>query len=314
MKVLLIDRNHEDLHHGLLDLGMHVLEVYEMSKEEVMKQMLGVEGIIIRSRFPIEKEFLDAAPDLKFIGRVGAGMENIDLDHAAALGIACFSAPEGNRNAVGEHALGMLLSLLNHLNRADLEVRSGIWKREENRGLELDGRVVGIIGFGNMGLAFARKLRGFDVEILAYDKYKKGYGDKWVREVSLEELQDRAEVLSLHVPIAPDTHYLLNEAFVDRMRNPFYLINTARGEVVKTSALVSGMMDGKILGACLDVLEYEKKSFENLFTEKMPEDFQYLIDSDRVILSPHIAGWTHESNKKLADTLVRKIGEWKHTI
>jgi D-3-phosphoglycerate dehydrogenase len=310
MKVLLLDRNHDALRTGLLELGMEVHEAYEMSKEEVMRSMKGVDGIIIRSRFPIDKTFLDASPDLKFIGRVGAGMENIDLEYAEKCGVNCFSAPEGNRNAVGEHALGMLLSLLNNLNRADAEVRRGIWKREANRGLELDGRVVGVIGLGNMGSAFARKLRGFDVEVLAYDKYKKDYGDKWVRAVSLEEIQNRADVVSFHVPIAEDTRYYLDEVFIECMKHPFYLINTARGEVVKTSALVEGMRSGKILGACLDVLEYEKKSFEQLFSKEMPEDFHYLINSDRVILSPHIAGWTQESNKELAYTLVRKIGAW----
>ncbi len=313
MKVVVLDRCHENLIIGLKALGFQCLEIYEASKEEVMAQMNDVVGIVLRSRFPIDKSFMNSSPQLRFIGRVGAGMENIDLDYAASKDIQCFRAPEGNRNAVAEHALGMILSLFNNLNRADQEVRSGLWHREENRGVELDGKCVGIIGFGYMGEAFAKKLKGFDVEVIAYDKYKEDCGTEEVRAVSLEELQDRADVVSFHVPIQEDTHYYLNSEFIARMKKDFYLINTARGEVVETAALVDGLESGKILGACLDVLEYEKKSFENLYEEQIPEPLSYLIDSDRVVLSSHIAGWTQESKRKMAEAIVHKVGAWMRT-
>jgi D-3-phosphoglycerate dehydrogenase len=264
------------------------------------------DGIVIRSRFTIDKHFLDKASNLKFIGRVGAGLENIDCDYAASKGVHLISAPEGNRNAVGEHALGMLLSLFNKLNKADAEVRNGKWLREENRGIELDGKTVGLIGYGNMGKSFAKKLRGFDVQVLCYD-IKPNVGDENCKQVSLEEIQQKADVLSLHTPQTHLTTNMIDADFIKQFQKPFWLINTARGKSVVTKDLVEALKTNQVLGAGLDVLEYEKASFENLFTTNMPEAFDYLIHAENVILSPHVAGWTVESKQKLAQTIVNKI-------
>ncbi len=309
MKVLLLDTNHPLLLKGLENLGCNCDEDYTSSKEQIEKKINQYDGIIIRSRFSIDRTFLNKATRLKFIGRVGAGLENIDTDYAKAKGIHLIAAPEGNRNAVGEHALGMLLSLFNKLNKADKEVRTGKWLREDNRGLELDGKTIGLIGYGNMGKAFAKKLRGFDVEVLCYD-IKANMGDKNCKQVPLEELQLKADVLSLHTPQTTLTTQMVNTNFINGFAKPFWLINTARGKSVVTKDLVEALKTEKILGAGLDVLEYEKLSFENLFAKNnLPEAFQYLIKSDKVILTPHVAGWTIESNQKLAQTIVNKIKE-----
>ncbi len=306
MNILHLDTNHPLLLNQLQELGFTNDEDYSSSKSEIENKIHGYDGIVLRSRFSIDKQFLDKATNLKFIGRVGAGLENIDCDYAAQKGIYLISAPEGNRNAVGEHSLGMLLSLFNKLNKADSEVRNGKWLREENRGIELDGKTVGLIGYGNMGKSFAKKLRGFDVDVLCYD-IKPNVGDANCTQVSLEELQQKATVLSLHTPETAVTTNMVNEHFINQFNNPFWLINTARGKSVVTKDLVSALKNGKIVGAGLDVLEYEKKSFENLFTTKMPKAFQYLINSENVLLSPHVAGWTIESKQKLAQTIVDKI-------
>ena len=306
MRVLHLDSNHELLINQLNNLGFENHEDYTSSKENIEAKIASYDGIIIRSRFAIDKQFIDAATNLKFIGRVGAGLENIDCDYAVVKGISLFSAPEGNRNAVGEHALGMLLSLFNKLNKANKEVRQGQWNREDNRGIELDGKTIGLIGYGNMGKAFAKKLRGFDVEVLCYD-IEEGVGDVNCRQVSLQELQEKADVLSLHTPQTELTINMVNAAFIDAFEKPFWLINTARGKSVVTKDLVTALKVGKIKGAGLDVLEYEKSSFESLFTSELPEAFKYLIESDHVILSPHVAGWTLESKVKLAQTIVDKI-------
>ena len=308
MKILHVDRNHPLMLEQLQAYGFQNDEDYNSAKSEIEDKISNYDGLIIRSRFTIDQTFLDAATNLKFIGRLGAGLENIDTVYAEKKGIQLFSAPEGNRNAVGEHALGMLLSLFNHLRRADQEVRKGIWKREENRGLELEGKTVGIIGFGNMGKAFAKKLRGFDCEVIFYD-LKENIGNQDARQVSLEELQENAEVLSLHTPLTSLTKNMINSDFINQFKNPFWLINTARGKSVVTKDLVSALKSGSILGAGLDVLEYEKSSFENLFSDEhaLPEAFQYLIEADNVLLSPHIAGWTIESKEKLAQVIVDKI-------
>ena len=307
MKILHLDTNHPLLINQLNDLGFTNHENYSDSKEDIQKIIQEYDGFIIRSRFSINRDFIDSAKNLKFIGRVGAGLENIDCDYAQEKGITLIAAPEGNRNAVGEHSLAMLLSLFNKLNKADREVREGQWLREENRGLELDGKTVGLIGYGNMGKAFAKKLRGFDVQVLCYD-LKPNVGDNNANQVSLEELQEKADVLSLHTPETDLTVGMVNQAFINAFKKDFWLINTARGKSVDTSALVSALKTGKILGAGLDVLEYEKASFENLFSDgNMPEAFQYLIQSENVLLSPHVAGWTIESKEKLAQTIVDKI-------
>ena len=313
MKILHLDTNHDLLINQLNNLGFINHEDYTSSKVEVEAKIKDYDGIVLRSRFAIDRQFLDAATHLKFIGRVGAGLENIDCDYAESKGICLISAPEGNRNAVGEHALGMLLSLFNKLNKADAEVRSGKWLREANRGIELDGKTVGLIGYGNMGKAFAKKLRGFDVEVLCYD-IKEDVGDAIAKQVRLKEFQEKVDVVSLHTPQTPLTLNMVNTKFINQFKKSFWLINTARGKSVVTQDLVSALKSGKILGAGLDVLEYEKASFENLFksdvtssTVKIPEAFQYLIDSHNVLLSPHVAGWTAESKEKLAQTIVDKI-------
>ncbi len=306
MKILHLDTNHKLLLNQLNDLDFENHEDYTSNKEEIEAKISNYDGLVIRSRFTIDKQFLDAATNLKFIGRVGAGLENIDCDYAEKKGVYLISAPEGNRNAVGEHTLGMLLSLFNKLNKADREVREGKWLREDNRGIELDGRTVGLIGYGNMGKAFAKKLKGFDVEVLCYD-IKANVGDENAAQVSLKEFQERVDVVSLHTPQTPLTLNMVNSEFIKEFKKPFWLLNTARGKSVVTADLVEALKSGKVLGAGLDVLEYEKKSFESLFSQDMPEAFQFLIQAENVILSPHVAGWTVESKLKLAQTIVDKI-------
>jgi D-3-phosphoglycerate dehydrogenase / 2-oxoglutarate reductase len=263
-------------------------------------------GIIIRSGITLDRNLLAKARKLKFIGRLGAGLENIDVAYAESRGIRCLNSPEGNRDAVGEHTLGMLLALMNRLLIADREVRQGIWRREENRGAEIKGKTVAIIGYGNMGSAFAQRLRGFECRIIAYDKYKTGFSNDWVEEVPMEEVIAEADILSLHVPLNEETRYLACAEYFSRFKKPFILINTSRGSVVNTRDLMTALQAGKITGAALDVIEYEESSFEAINTSQSPEPFEYLKHSDRAILSPHIAGWTHESKIKLAEVLVEK--------
>lgn len=309
MKILHLDTNHPLLIKQLNELGFQNHQEYTALKKDIETIISNYDGIIIRSRFTIDKTFLDAAKNLKFIGRVGAGLENIDCDYAEKKGVILISAPEGNSNAVGEHTLALLLSLFNKLNKADSEIREGKWLREDNRGLELDGKTVGIIGYGNMGKAFAKKLRGFDVDVLCYD-IKANVGDKNAKQVSLATFQEQADVVSLHTPQTELTKKMVNSKFIQAFNKPFWLLNTARGKSVVTNDLVSALKTGKILGAGLDVLEYEKASFENLFKnndENMPEAFRYLIQAQNVILTPHVAGWTVESKEKLAQTIVDKI-------
>ena len=318
MKVLHIDTNHPLLIQQLNDLGFENDEDYTSSKTEIENKIHLYDGLIIRSRFSIDQSFLEKAINLKFIGRLGAGLENIDTRYAKEQDIFLAAAPEGNRNAVGEHTLGMLLSLFNKLNKAEKEVRSGQWDREGNRGVELDGKTVGIVGYGKMGKAFAKKLRGFDVEVICYDILG-GVCDENARQVGILELQQKTDVLSLHVPQTESTIGMINEAFINAFKKPFWLFNTARGKCVVTKDLVVALKSGKILGAGLDVLEYEKSSFESMFIphetsntgekqeNKMPEAFQYLVESDKVLLTPHVAGWTIESKEKLAQTVVNKI-------
>ncbi|MBW2961937.1 2-hydroxyacid dehydrogenase [Mesonia aestuariivivens] len=308
MKVLHLDKNHPLILEQLQELGFANDEDYTSSKEEILAKINNYEGLIIRSRFKLDVAFLSAAKNLKFIGRLGAGLENIDVDFALAQGIKLFSAPEGNRNAVGEHALGMLLSLFNKLNKADQEVRNGQWLREENRGVELEGKTVGIIGYGNMGKSFAKKLQGFEVEVLCYD-IKENVGDQFAKQVSLEKFQQKVEVVSLHTPLTALTKNMIDANFITAFQHNFWFINTGRGQSVVTLDLVNALKTGKVLGAGLDVLEYEKTSFENLFTSatQMSAAFQYLIEAENVLLSPHVAGWTVESKRKLAQVIVDKI-------
>jgi D-3-phosphoglycerate dehydrogenase len=309
MKVLFIDTVHEILQQRLKQKGIQCIDGSNLSFEECKNTLFDIDGIVIRSRFKMDENLLSAAPQLKFIARSGAGMENIDESYCIKRNITLFNAPEGNRTAVGEHALAMILALFNNLKKGDSEVRSGIWDREGNRGIELTGKIVGIIGFGNNGSAFAKILRGFDCTILAYDKYNSGFGDEFVTEASLEEIYNQAEIISFHIPQNEETIFWANDTFFNTVENPFYLINLSRGKIVKTNSLVKAIETGKVKGAVLDVLEFESSSFETIFESGIPEDFQYLINSNKVLLSPHVGGWTQESYFKLSNVLADKIQE-----
>lgn len=304
MKILQLDKNHPLISEQLTAKGFVVEEDHSSTYDEVLGKIIDYQGIIIRSRIPLDKNFLTKASHLKFIARVGAGMENIDIETAENLGIKLINSPEGNRDSVAEHVVGMLLILMNRLFIASNEVKNGIWKREENRGDELLGKTFGIIGYGNMGKATAKRLSGFGVEVIFHDILP-NLSDEFATQVSLEELQKRADILSLHIPLTSETHYLVDEEFISKMDKNFYFINTARGKNLKTKALVEAIESGKVLGACLDVLEYEKSSFENLEIEN--QDLKYLLDSEKVIVTPHIGGWTHQSKEKLAQVIVDKI-------
>lgn len=304
MKILQLDNNHPLISEQLTAKGFVVEEDHISTYGEVLEKIQDYEGIIIRSRIPLDKNFLTKASHLKFIARVGAGMENIDIETAEKLNIKLINSPEGNRDSVAEHVVGMLLILMNRLFIASNEVKNGIWKREENRGDELLGKTFGIIGYGNMGKATAKRLSGFGVEVIFHDILP-NLSDEFATQVSLDELQKRADILSLHIPLTNETNYLIDENFISKMEKNFYLVNTARGKNLKTKALVEAIEAGKVLGACLDVLEYEKSSFENLEVEN--QDLQFLLDSEKVILTPHIGGWTHQSKIKLAQVIVDKI-------
>ena len=307
MKILHLDTNHPLLIEKLNEAGFTNDENYKDSKDEIEKLIADYDGIVIRSRFNIDKQFLDATKNLKFIARVGAGLESIDIDYAEKKGVVLIAAPEGNRNAVGEHCLGMLLSLFNKLNKADREVKNGLWNREANRGLEVDGKTVGIIGYGNMGKAFAKKLKGFNCTVICYD-IKEDVGDANATQVSLKTLQEMADVVSIHTPWTPLTDKMIDTEFIEGFTKPFWLLNTARGKSVVTADLVTALHNEKILGAGLDVLEFEKLSFEKLYdSNQIPQVLQELLEMDNVILSPHIAGWTVESKEKLAQVIVDKI-------
>ena len=305
-KILHLDSNHDLLWNQLEETGFQNFKDFTSTKEEIENKIQDFHGVVIRSRFKIDKTFIDKAINLKFIARVGAGLESIDCDCAMSKNIALIAAPEGNRNAVGEHALGMLLSIMNNFNKADQEVRAGHWNRESNRGVELDGKTIGLIGYGNMGKSLAKKLRGFDVTVLCYDILN-NVGDQNAQQVSLAELQQKSDVVSLHTPWTLETDKMFDTEFINSFAKPFWFINTARGKSVVTDDLVVALQSKKILGAGLDVLEYEKLSFENLFETKKPVALDYLFQCENVLLTPHIAGWTIESKEKLAQVIVDKI-------
>jgi len=304
MKILLLDKNHPLITEQLSEKGFVLEEDFSSSYEQVLEKIHLYEGIIIRSRIPLDAHFLEKAKNLKFIARVGAGMENIDTAKAQELGIKLINSPEGNKDAVAEHVIGTLLVLMNRLFISSNEVKKGIWLREENRGEEILGKTFGIIGYGNMGKAVAKRLSGFGCKTIFYD-IKPNLSDEFATQVSLQELQENADILSLHTPLTEDTLYMIDEEFISKMKKNFYFINTARGKNLKTSALVNALKSDKVKGACLDVLEYEKTSFENL--EMKNEDLEYLLNSEKAIITPHIAGWTHESKIKLAQVIVDKI-------
>jgi D-3-phosphoglycerate dehydrogenase / 2-oxoglutarate reductase len=307
--VLFIDTVHPVMQELLTGKGFECTDASAWSREEVYAGMQSACGLVIRSRFLLNKEFLDRKHTLRFIARAGSGMENIDVPFATSQGIACLSAPEANKDAVAEQALGMLIMLMNRLAIADREVRKGTWKRDENRGWEINGNTVAIIGFGNNGSAFADILSGFGVNIIAHDPFVKIDPLKYphVKQVDMETVFETADIISYHIPLNPSTTYLINEHYLNSFQKPVWLVNTSRGKILNTAALVAALENGKVRGAALDVLEYESTSFENIDSENLPEPFRYLINSEKTVLSPHIAGWTHESHEKISRSLAHKI-------
>ena len=296
-RILIADRTHEVLEDKLREAGFVVSVEPDHDYESLVAAAQGCVGLVVRSKVIIDSKFIDRVPSLSCIGRVGAGMETIDVEYAESKGISCHNSPEGNRDAVGEHAVGLLLALLDNIARADAEVRQGLWRREANRGLELGSLTVGIIGYGNMGQSFAKRLSGFGCRVVIYDKYK---------EIgTLEEVQREADVVSFHVPLTDETHHYLDAGFIEAMAKPFFVVNTARGAVVDTEALVQGMENGKVRGAALDVLEYENMQADGL--GDVPVSMQYLMQSPLTVLTPHVAGWTVESKYKLAAVLADKM-------
>ena len=311
MRILQLDQNHPLITEQLSAKGFLMDEDTTSTYQEVLEKIADYDGIIIRSRIPIDQNFIEHAKNLKFIARVGAGMENIDVNFAAKYNIKLISSPEGNRDSVAEHVVGMLLVLMHRLFIASSEVKNSIWNREENRGDELLGKTFGIIGYGNMGQAVAKRLSGFGVKVIFHDILS-DLSDEFATQVSLETLKKEADILSLHLPSTKETRYLIDRKFISEMEKDFYFINTARGNHVKTADLVEAIRSGKVKGTCLDVLEYEKASFENLETEN--QDLQFLLQSEKVIVTPHIAGWTHQSKEKLAQVIVDKIlAEFPHS-
>ena len=306
--ILHVDENHPLLIKGLKDMGFENVIEYNTPLEKLIPNLNLYQGLVIRSRFPIDKKFLDLATNLKFIARVGAGLENIDISYAEHKNISLIAAPEGNRNAVGEHALGMLLGIMNKLRMGHQNISKGLWLRELHRGYEIEGKTLGIIGYGNTGKSFAKKLTGFnDVEILCYD-IKPNLGDKIAKQVSINELQSKAQIISLHVPETDQTIGMIDKNFISKMKHPFWLINTARGKAVVTKDLVDAIKSKKIIGAGLDVLDYESSSFNSVFnSDKELNSLKFLIEAEQVILSPHVGGWTVESHQKLAKTILNKI-------
>ena len=306
MNVLFIDTVHALLQEKLEANGFTCIDGSKMDRQAVENALGNIDGIVIRSRFTMDETILKFAPQLKFIARSGAGMENIDEAYCSARNIVLFNAPEGNRTAVGEQALGMLLSLFNHLVRGNEEVRKGIWDREGNRGIELTGKTVGIIGYGNNGSAFAKVLHGFDCTVLAYDKYKTGFGNAFVTESSLEAIFEQADVVSFHIPQNEETLFMGNAEFFQAFQKSIYLLNLSRGKIVRIADLLQAIENGKVLGAGLDVLEFESKSFEQFEAANNPT-IEALFASNKVLLSPHVGGWTKESYVKLSAVLADKI-------
>ena len=302
-KILHLDENHELLKNELEKLGFKNYFDLISTKKEIENKIWEYQGIILRSRIEIDKRFIDSCKNLKFIARVGSGLENIDTDYAKKKNIEIISAAEGNANAVGEHALGMLLSLLNKIIKSNNEINQNIWEREQNRGIELDGKTIGIIGYGNTGKSLAKKLSGFNVRVLCNDIIE-DVSDKYATQVSISEIMKSCDIVSLHTNLNDSSFHLINKHFINNCKKSFFLINTSRGECLKTSDIVDGIKTGKILGACLDVIENESKSFENL---NINSDLEYLKKSEKVVLTPHVAGWSIESKLKLAQVVLEKI-------
>lgn len=304
VSVLIIDKMHESITPLLEEQGFRGDYRPDIQRSEILEILPNYEGLIVRSKTPIDAELLAQASHLRFIGRAGSGLDLIDLEAAEKRNIEVFNAPEGNRDAVAEHTLGMILSLLHYIHKADREVRQKIWNREANRGYELMNQTVAIIGYGNIGQEVAKRLRSFQCRILAFDKYKSGFGNDWVEESSLDTIYKEADIVTFHIPLSQDTHYLVNASYLQQFQKPIYLINTARGKLVELVALTQALKKNRIKGACLDVLENEK--LDRLSREQQ-EAFVYLSESDKVILTPHVAGWTYESYHRINEVLVQKI-------
>ena len=308
MNILVTDNCHPVLAEKLRAAGHQVDIKADYDYPTLLRDAARYDALVVRSKVNIDRPFLDANRHLRCIGRLGSGMETIDVAHASELGIACLNSPEGNGDAVGEHAVGMLLALFDKICTGDAEVRQGIWRREANRGLEIMGKTIGIIGFGSTGSAFARRLQGFGCRILAYDKYRApGFAPPYVEECTLQDIQRQAHVVSFHVPLRADTRHYLDRAFLDACAHPVYVINTSRGVVVNTPDLAAALQDGKVLGAALDVIEYEDMTKDGLAVDTLPPDFRLLTASPRVVFTPHVAGWSVESKYKLAAVLADKM-------
>ncbi|HIE45090.1 MAG TPA: hypothetical protein EYP87_02710 [Flavobacteriaceae bacterium] len=309
-KIIIIDDTHPTL---IKELEKnHITCKYQpnITRHELISIINNFSGIIVRSKTKIDRELIDAAQNLKIIGRYGSGMENIDVNYARNRGIVCMNAPEGNRNAVAEHTIGLLFALLNKICVANQQVKNGIWNRNYNWGQEIENKTIGIIGYGNTGSTFAKKLCGFSVNVLVYDKYKTGFSNQFIKEMPLEKLFETADVLSLHIPLNEETNNMVNAHFISQFKKPFFLLNTSRGQIINTVDLIAALKSGKIQGAALDVLEYEKANFESMFSEN--KTLRTLTKFENVILTPHIAGWSNESYEKLAKTLARKIIQYKN--
>ena len=305
-KILIAEPTHTILQKKLSDAGFIFENINGLSINELSSVIKDYNGLVIRSKYKIDKHFIDKAKKLKFIARAGAGIENIDTKYAESKGIMCINSPEGNRDSVGEHTLGMLLTLMHKIKISDSEIRKGKWNRQ-NTGTEIQGKTIGIIGYGNMGSAFARRLKGFAANVIAYDKYKTGYSDEYVKEVDLKTLFKNTDILSIHTPLTEETRFMVDDKFINRFEKKIIIINTARGKILKTDDLVKNMKKEKVTGACLDVLEYEKTSFEDIFAGQNSPSLQYLLNSDNVILTPHIAGSSYASSGKIAEVLAEKI-------
>jgi D-3-phosphoglycerate dehydrogenase len=307
IKILVVDEMHPSLLPMLSAKGIQAEYMPAIQRKDILAIIAPYDGIIIRSKTVIDEEFLTMAPRLKFIGRAGAGLDQMDLEAIAKRQIQIFNAPEGNRDAVAEHALTMLLCLFNNILQADRQVKNKIWKREANRGIELGGKTVALIGYGNTGKAFARRLSGFNCQVLAYDKYLSSYTDSYAREASLEHIFEQADIISLHVPLTRETNKLVNSEFFSRFRKNIFIINTARGEIISLRDLARAIESGKVRGACLDVLENEKLP---TLSAEQDQAFGYLCQSPHVIFTPHVAGWTHESYVRINEVLVEKISSY----
>ena len=306
-RVIFIDNTHPFLFQRLSELGFECEAYFKTSREELLPQLSDCFGLVLRSRLRLDAELINCAENLAFIARSGVGLEHIDVELAEKRGIKVIPSPEGSRDTVAEHAIGMLLMLMNNLGLADRQIRDGQWVRAANRGIEIKGKTIGIIGYGNMGSAFAQKIRGFGARLIAYDKFKTHYADELVEEVALEQIWAEADIVTLHIPYLPENHHFVDHNFLQRFQKNIFLVNTARGTVLNTSDLVQNLQSGKVLGAALDVFEYEEQSFENLKPAELPEPFQYLRKADNVVLTPHLGGSSVESNEGHARVLAQKI-------